>query len=128
MIKKPIINLRLYRGDDQVFLVTLGAITKNEYGRLVLLPQDLSDVKRLDLDIKDVAGNLIGTLSTTTGSILISEATSGQVLLIFSRKITENSTARVAFYDLQAVTEEGQIETKLKGRITIESDVTIIRG
>ncbi len=124
-IKVPALNFNLYRGDDQSILLTLKKVMKNEYGSLVTTPQDLSYIKQFDMDIKNLNGEVVGSLSSKDGSISVLEPKEGKVLMIFNHNLTKNLSASVVFYDLQAVTEQGGVETKVKGRITIESDITV---
>ncbi|MFU2131677.1 hypothetical protein QRO24_03795 [Gallibacterium anatis] len=103
-------DLKIYRGDDTIFTV-----------RIEALPNFSLQEAELKMTLKSNVGNETLTLSNESGSILVLDDFTMQ--LIFSHNLTKNVKAVRWRYDCQ-MRKAGYVRTLFAGKITIEPDIT----
>ncbi len=111
-------NIRLKRGDDNGQPVELYGADGKSF--------DLAAVKRIDLHANAV-GKPALKLSTTDGSIKVTDKKRGRFLLHFPHELTQNAKWQRAEYDLQLVFVGDLVHTVLEGNIYLGGDVTVLQ-
>lgn len=109
-------TLRLYRGDDYTFALTVYGAD----GKAVNLAGLRADLAAA------VAGETVLQLNTENGRIRAAQTPDGTpvLLLDFARGLTAAADWQSADYDLQITDLQGRVRTIMRGRIRLDGDIT----
>lgn len=117
MLEIPILNIKLYQGDDDKLNLTYCYADASEV--------DFTKIKRIDMEGK-VGKKQVFSLSSTRGEIKIVPNDVKQIEVMIPASLTETAKWSKCDYDIQVVEEDQGIRTICKGVICLEPDVTYI--
>lgn len=117
MLEIPVLNIRLYQGDDDKLNLTFRYADATEV--------DFTKIKRIDMEGK-VGKKQVFSLSSTRGEIKVVPNDVKQIEIIIPASLTETAKWSKCDYDIQVVEEDQGIRTICKGVICLEPDVTYI--
>ena len=119
MLEIPVLNIRLYQGDDDKLNLTFRYADASEV--------NFTKIKRIDMEGK-VGKKQVFSLSSTRGEIKVVPNDIKQIEIMIPASLTETAKWSKCDYDIQVVEEDQGIRTICKGVICLESDVTYIPG
>lgn len=117
MLEIPVLNIRLYQGDDDKLNLTFRYADATEV--------DFTKIKRIDMEGK-VGKKQVFSLSSTRGEIKVVPNDVKQIEIMIPASLTETAKWTKCDYDIQVVEEDQGIRTICKGVICLEPDVTYI--
>ena len=117
MLEIPILNIKLYQGDDDKLNLTFRYADASEV--------DFTKIKRIDMEGK-IGKKQVFSLSSTRGEIKIVPNDVKQIEIMIPASMTETAKWSKCDYDIQVVEEDQGIRTICKGIICLEPDVTYI--
>lgn len=117
MLEIPVLNIKLYQGDDDKLNLTFRYADATEV--------DFTKIKRIDMEGK-VGKKQVFSLSSTRGEIKVVPNDVKQIEIMIPASITETAKWSKCDYDIQVVEEDQGIRTICKGIICLEPDVTYI--
>lgn len=117
MLKVPVLNIKLYQGDDDKLNLTFRYADASEV--------DFTKIKRIDMEGK-VGKKQVFSLSSTRGEIKVVPNDIKQIEIMIPASLTETAKWTKCDYDIQVVEEDQGIRTICKGVICLEQDVTYI--
>ena len=117
MLEIPVLNIRLYQGDDDKLNLTFRYADASEV--------DFTKIKRIDMEGK-VGKKQVFSLSSTRGEIKVVPNDIKQIEIMIPASLTETVKWTKCDYDIQVVEEDQGIRTICKGVICLEQDVTYI--
>lgn len=117
MLEIPVLNIKLYQGDDDKLNLTFRYADASEV--------DFTKIKRIDMEGK-VGKKQVFSLSSTRGEIKVVPNDVKQIEIMIPASITETAKWTKCDYDIQVVEEDQGIRTICKGVICLEQDVTYI--
>lgn len=117
MLEIPVLNIRLYQGDDDKLNLTFRYADASEV--------DFTKIKRIDMEGK-VGKKQVFSLSSTRGEIKVVPNDVKQIEIMIPASLTETAKWTKCDYDIQVVEEDQGIRTICKGVICLEPDVTYI--
>ena len=117
MLEIPVLNIRLYQGDDDKLNLTFHYADATEV--------DFTKIKRIDMEGK-VGKKQVFSLSSTRGEIKVVPNDVKQIEIMIPASLTETAKWSKCDYDIQVVEEDQGIRTICKGVICLEPDVTYI--
>ena len=117
MLEIPVLNIRLYQGDDDKLNLTFRYADATEV--------DFTKIKRIDMEGK-VGKKQVFSLSSTRGEIKVVPNDIKQIEIMIPASLTETAKWTKCDYDIQVVEEDQGIRTICKGVICLEQDVTYI--
>ena len=117
MLEIPVLNIRLYQGDDDKLNLTFRYADASEV--------DFTKIKRIDMEGK-VGKKQVFSLSSTRGEIKVVPNDVKQIEIMIPASLTETAKWSKCDYDIQVVEEDQGIRTICKGVICLEPDVTYI--
>lgn len=117
MLEIPILNIKLYQGDDDKLNLTFRYADASEV--------DFTKIKRIDMGGK-VGKKQVFSLSSTRGEIKVVPNDIKQIEIMIPASLTETAKWSKCDYDIQVVEEDQGIRTICKGVICLEPDVTYI--
>lgn len=117
MLEIPVLNIKLYQGDDDKLNLTFRYVDASEV--------DFTKIKRIDMEGK-VGKKQVFSLSSTRGEIKVVPNDSKQIEIMIPASLTETAKWSNCDYDIQVVEEDQGIRTICKGIICLEPDVTYI--
>ena len=117
MLEIPILNIKLYQGDDDKLNLTFRYADASEV--------DFTKIKRIDMEGK-VGKKQVFSLSSTRGEIKVVPNDVKQIEIMIPASMTETAKWSKCDYDIQVVEEDQGIRTICKGIICLEPDVTYI--
>ena len=117
MLEIPILNIKLYQGDDDKLNLTFLYADASEV--------DFTKVKRIDMEGK-IGKKQVFSLSSTRGEIKVVPNDVKQIEIMIPASMTETAKWSKCDYDIQVVEEDQGIRTICKGIICLEPDVTYI--
>lgn len=117
MLEIPVLNIKLYQGDDDKLNLTFRYADASEV--------DFTKIKRIDMEGK-VGKKQVFSLSSTRGEIKVVPNDSKQIEIMIPASLTETAKWSKCDYDIQVVEEDQGIRTICKGIICLEPDVTYI--
>ena len=117
MLEIPVLNIRLYQGDDDKLNLTFHYADASEV--------DFTKIKRIDMEGK-VGKKQVFSLSSTRGEIKVVPNDVKQIEIMIPASLTETAKWSKCDYDIQVVEEDQGIRTICKGVICLEPDVTYI--
>lgn len=117
MLEIPVLNIRLYQGDDDKLNLTFRYADATEV--------DFTKIKRIDMEGK-VGKKQVFSLSSTRGEIKVVPNDVKQIEIMIPASLTETAKWSKCDYDIQVVEEDQGIRTICKGVICLEPDVTYI--
>ena len=119
MLEIPVLNIKLYQGDDDKLNLTFRYADATEV--------DFTKIKRIDMEGK-VGKKQVFSLSSTRGEIKVVPNDVKQIEIMIPASLTETAKWTKCDYDIQVVEEDQGIRTICKGVICLEPDVTYIPG
>ena len=117
MLEIPVLNIKLYQGDDDKLNLTFRYADASEV--------DFTKIKRIDMEGK-VGKKPVFSLSSTRGEIKVVPNDIKQIEIMIPASLTETAKWTKCDYDIQVVEEDQGIRTICKGVICLEQDVTYI--
>lgn len=117
MLEIPVLNIKLYQGDDDKLNLTFRYADASEV--------DFTKIKRIDMEGK-VGKKQVFSLSSTRGEIKVVPNDIKQIEIMIPASMTETAKWSKCDYDIQVVEEDQGIRTICKGIICLEPDVTYI--
>ena len=117
MLEIPILNIKLYQGDDDKLNLTFRYADASEV--------DFTKIKRIDMEGK-VGKKQVFSLSSTRGEIKVVPDDIKQIEIMIPASLTETAKWTKCDYDIQVIEEDQGIRTICKGVICLEQDVTYI--
>ncbi len=117
MLEIPVLNIKLYQGDDDKLNLTFRYVDASEV--------DFTKIKRIDMEGK-VGKKQVFSLSSTRGEIKVVPNDIKQIEIMIPASLTETAKWSKCDYDIQVVEEDQGIRTICKGVICLEPDVTYI--
>lgn len=117
MLEIPVLNIKLYQGDDDKLNLTFRYADASEV--------DFTKIKRIDMEGK-VGKKQVFSLSSTRGEIKVVPNDIKQIEIMIPASLTETVKWTKCDYDIQVVEEDQGIRTICKGVICLEQDVTYI--
>ena len=117
MLEIPVLNIKLYQGDDDKLNLTFRYADASEV--------DFTKIKRIDMEGK-VSKKHVFSLSSTRGDIRVVPNDIKQLEILIPATLTETAKWSSCSYDIQVVEEDQGNRTICKGTICIEPDVTYI--
>lgn len=117
MLEVPVLNIKLYQGDDDKLNLTFRYADASEV--------DFTKIKRIDMEGK-VGKKQVFSLSSTRGEIKVVPNDIKQIEIMIPASLTETAKWTKCDYDIQVVEEDQGIRTICKGVICLEQDVTYI--
>lgn len=117
MLEIPILNIKLYQGDDDKLNLTFLYADASEV--------DFTKIKRIDMEGK-IGKKQVFSLSSTRGEIKVVPNDVKQIEIMIPASMTETAKWSKCDYDIQVVEEDQGIRTICKGIICLEPDVTYI--
>ena len=117
MLEIPVLNIKLYQGDDDKLNLTFRYADASEV--------DFTKIKRIDMEGK-VGKKQVFSLSSTRGEIKVVPNDVKQIEIMIPASLTETAKWSKCDYDIQVVEEDQGIRTICKGVICLEQDVTYI--
>ena len=117
MLEIPVLNIKLYQGDDDKLNLTFRYADTSEV--------DFTKIKRIDMEGK-VGKKQVFSLSSTRGEIKVVPNDVKQIEIMIPASLTETAKWSKCDYDIQVVEEDQGIRTICKGIICLEPDVTYI--
>lgn len=117
MLEIPVLNIKLYQGDDDKLNLTFRYADATEV--------DFTKIKRIDMEGK-VGKKQVFSLSSTRGEIKVVPNDVKQIEIMIPASLTETAKWTKCDYDIQVVEEDQGIRTICKGVICLEPDVTYI--
>lgn len=117
MLEIPILNIKLYQGDDDKLNLTFRYVDASEV--------DFTKIKRIDMEGK-IGKKQVFSLSSTRGEIKVVPNDVKQIEIMIPASMTETAKWSKCDYDIQVVEEDQGIRTICKGIICLEPDVTYI--
>ena len=117
MLEIPVLNIKLYQGDDDKLNLTFRYVDATEV--------DFTKIKRIDMEGK-VGKKQVFSLSSTRGEIKVVPNDIKQIEIMIPASLTETVKWTKCDYDIQVVEEDQGIRTICKGVICLEQDVTYI--
>ena len=117
MLEIPVLNIKLYQGDDDKLNLTFRYADATEV--------DFTKIKRIDMEGK-VGKKQVFSLSSTRGEIKVVPNDVKQIEIMIPASLTETVKWTKCDYDIQVVEEDQGIRTICKGVICLEPDVTYI--
>lgn len=117
MLEIPVLNIKLYQGDDDKLNLTFRYADASEV--------DFTKIKRIDMEGK-VGKKQVFSLSSTRGEIKVVPNDVKQIEIMIPASLTETAKWTKCDYDIQVVEEDQGIRTICKGVICLEPDVTYI--
>lgn len=117
MLEIPVLNIKLYQGDDDKLNLTFRYADASEV--------DFTKIKRIDMEGK-VGKKQVFSLSSTRGEIKVVPNDVKQIEIMIPASLTETAKWSKCDYDIQVVEEDQGIRTICKGVICLEPDVTYI--
>lgn len=117
MLEIPVLNIKLYQGDDDKLNLTFRYADASEV--------DFTKIKRIDMEGK-VGKKQVFSLSSTRGEIKVVPNDVKQIEIMIPASMTETAKWTKCDYDIQVVEEDQGIRTICKGVICLEQDVTYI--
>ena len=117
MLEIPVLNIKLYQGDDDKLNLTFRYADASEV--------DFTKIKRIDMEGK-VGKKQVFSLSSTRGEIKVVPNDIKQIEIMIPASLTETAKWSKCDYDIQVVEEDQGIRTICKGVICLEPDVTYI--
>ena len=117
MLEIPVLNIKLYQGDDDKLNLTFRYADASEV--------DFTKIKRIDMEGK-VGKKQVFSLSSTRGEIKVVPDDIKQIEIMIPASLTETAKWTKCDYDIQVVEEDQGIRTICKGVICLEQDVTYI--
>lgn len=117
MLEIPVLNIKLYQGDDDKLNLTFRYVDASEV--------DFTKIKRIDMEGK-VGKKQVFSLSSTRGEIKVVPNDIKQIEIMIPASLTETAKWTKCDYDIQVVEEDQGIRTICKGIICLEPDVTYI--
>lgn len=117
MLEIPILNIKLYQGDDDKLNLTFRYADASEV--------DFTKIKRIDMEGK-IGKKQVFSLSSTRGEIKVVPNDVKQIEIMIPASMTETAKWSKCDYDIQVVEEDQGIRTICKGIICLEPDVTYI--
>ena len=117
MLEIPVLNIKLYQGDDDKLNLTFRYADASEV--------DFTKIKRIDMEGK-VGKKQVFSLSSTRGEIKVVPNDIKQIEIMIPANLTETVKWTKCDYDIQVVEEDQGIRTICKGVICLEQDVTYI--
>lgn len=117
MLEIPVLNIKLYQGDDDKLNLTYRYADASEV--------DFTKIKRIDMEGK-VGKKQVFSLSSTRGEIKVVPNDVKQIEIMIPASLTETAKWTKCDYDIQVVEEDQGIRTICKGVICLEPDVTYI--
>ena len=117
MLEIPVLNIKLYQGDDDKLNLTFRYADASEV--------DFTKIKRIDMEGK-VGKKQVFSLSSTRGEIKVVTNDIKQIEIMIPASLTETAKWTKCDYDIQVVEEDQGIRTICKGVICLEQDVTYI--
>ena len=117
MLEIPVLNIKLYQGDDDKLNLTFRYADATEV--------DFTKIKRIDMEGK-VGKKQVFSLSSTRGEIKVVPNDIKQIEIMIPASLTETAKWTKCDYDIQVVEEDQGIRTICKGVICLEQDVTYI--
>ncbi len=117
MLEIPVLNIKLYQGDDDKLNLTFRYADASEV--------DFTKIKRIDMEGK-VGKKQVFSLSSTRGEIKVVPNDIKQIEIMIPASLTETAKWTKCDYDIQVVEEDQGIRTICKGVICLEQDVTYI--
>lgn len=117
MLEIPVLNIKLYQGDDDKLNLTFRYADASEV--------DFTKIKRIDMEGK-VGKKQVFSLSSTRGEIKVVPNDIKQIEIMIPASLTETAKWTKCDYDIQVVEEDQGIRTICKGIICLEPDVTYI--
>lgn len=117
MLEIPVLNIKLYQGDDDKLNLTFRYADATEV--------DFTKIKRIDMEGK-IGKKQVFSLSSTRGEIKVVPNDIKQIEIMIPASLTETAKWSKCDYDIQVVEEDQGIRTICKGVICLEPDVTYI--
>ena len=117
MLEIPVLNIKLYQGDDDKLNLTFRYADASEV--------DFTKIKRIDMEGK-IGKKQVFSLSSTRGEIKVVPNDVKQIEIMIPASLTETAKWSKCDYDIQVVEEDQGIRTICKGVICLEPDVTYI--
>ena len=117
MLEIPVLNIKLYQGDDDKLNLTFRYADASEV--------DFTKIKRIDMEGK-IGKKQVFSLSSTRGEIKVVPNDVKQIEIMIPASLTETAKWTKCDYDIQVVEEDQGIRTICKGVICLEPDVTYI--
>ena len=117
MLEIPVLNIKLYQGDDDKLNLTFRYADATEV--------DFTKIKRIDMEGK-VGKKQVFSVSSTRGEIKVVPNDIKQIEIMIPASLTETAKWTKCDYDIQVVEEDQGIRTICKGVICLEQDVTYI--
>ena len=117
MLEIPVLNIKLYQGDDDKLNLTFRYADATEV--------DFTKIKRIDMEGK-VGKKQVFSLSSTRGEIKVVPNDIKQIEIMIPASLTETAKWTKCDYDIQVIEEDQGIRTICKGVICLEQDVTYI--
>lgn len=117
MLEIPVLNIKLYQGDDDKLNLTFRYADATEV--------DFTKIKRIDMEGK-IGKKQVFSLSSTRGEIKVVPNDVKQIEIMIPASLTETAKWSKCDYDIQVVEEDQGIRTICKGVICLEPDVTYI--
>ena len=117
MLEIPVLNIKLYQGDDDKLNLTFRYADASEV--------DFTKIKRIDMEGK-VGKKQVFSLSSTRGEIKVVPNDIKQIEIMIPASLSETAKWTKCDYDIQVVEEDQGIRTICKGVICLEQDVTYI--
>ena len=117
MLEIPVLNIKLYQGDDDKLNLTFRYVDASEV--------DFTKIKRIDMEGK-VGKKQVFSVSSTRGEIKVVPNDIKQIEIMIPASLTETAKWTKCDYDIQVVEEDQGIRTICKGVICLEQDVTYI--
>ena len=117
MLEIPILNIKLYQGDDDKLNLTFLYADASEV--------DFTKIKRIDMEGK-IGKKQVFSLSSTREEIKVVPNDVKQIEIMIPASMTETAKWSKCDYDIQVVEEDQGIRTICKGIICLEPDVTYI--
>ena len=117
MLEIPVLNIKLYQGDDDKLNLTFRYADASEV--------DFTKIKRIDMEGK-IGKKQVFSLSSTRGEIKVVPNDIKQIEIMIPASLTETAKWTKCDYDIQVVEEDQGIRTICKGVICLEQDVTYI--
>lgn len=117
MLEIPVLNIKLYQGDDDKLNLTFRYADASEV--------DFTKIKRIDMEGK-IGKKQVFSLSSTRGEIKVVPNDIKQIEIMIPASLTETAKWSKCDYDIQVVEEDQGIRTICKGIICLEPDVTYI--
>ena len=117
MLEIPVLNIKLYQGDDDKLNLTFRYADASEV--------DFTKIKRIVMEGK-VGKKQVFSLSSSRGEIKVVPNDVKQIEIMIPASLTETAKWTKCDYDIQVVEEDQGIRTICKGVICLEPDVTYI--